>query len=82
MLAEQTVLVPISASALRRRIDRALALRGEILRSASRNPVARKTVGARYTVDLKSGNVSRLNVTLEALARELGVLHSHEQPYF
>jgi hypothetical protein len=70
------VKVPVSERALRQRVRRALAARGEDLRRSRQH--LRKTLG-RYFVVGKSGVIAK-NVDLVKLATELDLIQPWEAP--
>jgi hypothetical protein len=71
------VKVPVTKRALIQRVNRALAKDGEQLK-ATKGAQAQLDLGEFYVVDVSLNAVSRKDVDLEKLARELGVLKPYE----
>ena len=67
----------MTKGALIQRVSRALAKEGEILKK-SRGMQMFLNVGEYYAIDLQYNAVSRKNINLEDLGRELGVLRPYE----
>lgn len=71
------VKVPVTKRALIQRVNRALAKDGEQLK-ATKGAQAQLDLGEFYVVDVSGNSVSRKDVDLEKLARELGALKPYE----
>lgn len=69
--------VPVSMRAVFRRINRKLAVKGQILK-ATRGRKLKLDCGDYYILDL-SGNVMDTDIDPEKLARKLGVLKDWEE---
>jgi hypothetical protein len=70
--------VIVSNRALYARIDRALRRDGEQLRTA-RSEAMESQAGRYYIVDTERNFISHMDVELEELGRELGVLEAWEE---
>jgi mRNA-degrading endonuclease HigB of HigAB toxin-antitoxin module len=71
------VKVPVTRRALIQRVNRALEKNGEQLK-ATKGAQAQLDLGEFYVVDVSGNSVSRKDVDLERLARELGALKPYE----
>jgi len=76
-MAAGKVRVPVTRRALIQRVNRALAKDGEQLK-ATKGTQAQLDLGDFYVIDISGNSVSRKDVDLEKLARELGVLKPYE----
>jgi hypothetical protein len=75
--------VGITARALLRRINRRLEEHGEVLKKNHPHPTDRGAwrisgVGEFYVIDLEKGRITRRDVDLERLGREVGALAPYE----
>jgi hypothetical protein len=69
--------VPVTMRALIQRINRKIAMDGEVLKTA-RGQAARAELGDYYIINVHHNFVSAKDVDLEARGRELGVLRPYE----
>lgn len=69
--------VPVTMRALLQRINRALALDAEVLKTA-RGQRAEMELGQFYTIDQRRNVIVDKDVDPEALARKLGALKEYE----
>lgn len=70
--------VPVSERAVLQRLNRHLKKDGEMVRKTRAGSRAYQDLGPYHAVDLSQNIVTRLNVDIEAWAREAGVLAAWE----
>ncbi|MDC1288005.1 hypothetical protein N8198_08970 [Gammaproteobacteria bacterium] len=69
---------PVTELAVKRRLNRRLAERGECLRKCSDNSPWLNKLGSYYIAEIDTDNVLQTDVDLEALARKEGVMKPGE----
>ena len=69
---------PITELAVKRRLNRRLAEKGQCLRKCPSNSPWLKELGSYYIAEINTNNVLQTNVDLEALARKEGAMKSGE----
>ena len=69
---------PVTELAVKRRLNRRLAEKGECLRKCAYNSRWLSELGNYYIAEIDTDNIIQIGVDLEALAREEGVMTSGE----
>jgi hypothetical protein len=69
---------PVTELAVKRRLNRRLAGKGECLRKCSSNSPWLSELGSYYIAEIDTNNVIQTDVDLEVLAREEGAMKSGE----
>jgi len=69
---------PVTELAIKRRINRRLAEKGECLRKSPSNSRWKNELGNYYIAEMDTDNVIKTGLDLEAFAREEGVMKSGE----
>ena len=69
---------PVTELAVKRRLNRRLAEKGECLRKCSSNSPWLSELGNYYIAEINTDNVIQTDIDLEALARKEGVMKSGE----
>ena len=69
---------PVTELAVKRRLNRRLAEKGECLRKCASNSPWLSALGTYYIAEINTNNVIQTDVDLEALARKEGVMKSGE----
>jgi len=69
---------PVTALAVKRRLNRRLAEKGECIRKNPYNSPWLNKLGTYYIAEINTDNVLQTNVDLEAFARAEGVMKSGE----
>jgi len=69
---------PVTELAVKRRLNRCLAEKGECLRKCSNNSPWLNELGTYYIAEIDTNNIIQTDVDLPALARKEGVMKSGE----